>query len=132
MRIALLVAGIAAGLLLAAPAGAGTIEEAACVQAKDWAGKIRRHVGLQDYLDRWRCDVVEELGDGTWRVAGMYGQQGRAEMAPYVMRLYGPFLERFGYCDLALGHRRLPVRGPADYCERPAPLPEPEEADPPA
>lgn len=115
-------------LLAGAPApvdAAGTI----CEQAKTWATRIRRHVGLQDYLDRWRCDVVEDLGDGTWRVAGLYGQQGRATQEPYVMRLYGPIIGVWGYCELALGRRRMPIRGPADECERPAA--EPEEGAPP-
>lgn len=130
MRIAGLAKAGAVALLLAQPAAAETIEDAACAQAKTWATTVRRHVGLHDYLDRWRCDVVERLEDGTWRVAGLYGQQGRDELAPFVIRLYGPILERFGFCDLALGKRGLPVHGPADQCERPAA--EPSEAGPPA
>ncbi len=131
MRSVIILAGIAAVLLLAAPAGAGTIEDAACAQAKDWTGKLRRHAGFGDHLEGWRCDVVEDLGDGTWRVAGMARQQGRTQQDPFVARLWGPVVGLFGYCEVSYGGRSFPQRGPASRCERPAPA-EAGEADPPA
>lgn len=121
MRIAgLAKAGAVAALLLAEPAQAGALEDAACVSAHDWTEKLFEYAGLRNYMQGWRCDVVEDLGDGTWRVAGLYGRRGTKTVEPFVVRLYGPAEGLFGYCDVIAGGRQLGISKPQPTCSEDA------------
>lgn len=117
MRSAVLAVGMVALLLPAGPAAADMVEDAACVTAHIWTTKLMRRAGLPEYVQGWRCDVIEDLGDGTWRVAGVYGRRDLKTTEPFIARLFGPFLGRlFGYCEIIVAGRLLADDGPEREC----------------